>query len=113
MKKIGELIESLYHTGIGYVETNVELFRLKIINKSTEIVSTLGANIIIVFVFLIFLTIISIGLAIWLGELWGRMHYGFFAVGGFYGFIFLVLVVFRRRLLKQPISNSVVHHITK
>jgi hypothetical protein len=105
------LIESLIEKGEQYGKTTIELLKLKTLDKSADVVSTLISwTIVIVFAVLFFL-ILNIGIALWIGELLGKSYYGFFAVAGFYALLAIVFGIFRNQLVKRPVNNSIVTQV--
>jgi hypothetical protein len=105
------LIESLIEKGEQYGKTTIELLKLKTLDKSADVVSTLISwTIVIVFAVLFFL-ILNIGIALWIGELLGKSYYGFFTVAGFYAFLAIVFGIFRNQLVKRPVNNSIVTQV--
>src|ERR1700722_8513629 len=79
----GSLEELFQRTG-EYLETRVDLIRLKAIDKSSDAISSLAANIAVIVVVSMIVMMLSIGAALWLGDLLGKSFYGFFIVAGFY-----------------------------
>jgi len=53
--------------------------------------------------------ILNIGLSFWLGSLLGETWYGFFAVGGFYAVLAIVLIIFKKKWLKGPLNDVIVN----
>lgn len=105
------LIETLIEKGEQYGKTTIELLKLKTLDKSADVVSTLISwTIVIVFAVLFFL-IMNIGIALWLGEMLGKSYYGFFAVSGFYAILVIVFWIFRKQWVKDPINNSIVTQV--
>ena len=105
------LIESLIEKGEQYGKTTLELLKLKTLDKSADVVSTLVSwSIVIVFAVLFFL-ILNIGIALWIGELLGKSYYGFFVVAGFYALLAIVFGIFRKQLVKNPVNNSIVTQV--
>src|SRR6478736_37710 len=93
--------ESLFGRAGEYFETRVELMKLKSIDKSSDIISSAISRLAIIVTILI----LTIGLALLIGEQVGKSYYGFFIVGGFYIFIAFIGYLVRNRLLKTPIAN--------
>ena len=105
------LIESLLEKGEQYGKTTIELLKLKTLDKSADVVSSMISwTIVIVFIVLFFL-ILNIGIALWLGELMGKSYYGFFAIAGLYAFLALIFGVFRQQFIKRPVNNSIISQI--
>ena len=101
-------VESLIDRVKSYVETRIDLLRLKAIDKSSSFLSLLISMIVVILVSFISVIMISVGIALLLSELLGRSYYGFFIVGGFYLITGLVLFSLREKWLKKPIANSMI-----
>ena len=105
------LIESLIEKGEQYGKTTIELIKLKTLDKSADVASTLISwTVVIVFAVLFFL-ILNMGIALWLGEVLGKSYYGFFVVAGFYALLALIFAIFRERFVKIPVNNSIVTQV--
>ncbi|HEY0030149.1 MAG TPA: hypothetical protein VGC65_05280 [Bacteroidia bacterium] len=101
-------IEPLFERVEEYGKTSFELFKLKTIDKTADITSTFISRTAAILILSMFLLIATIGIAIWLGDLLGKMYYGFFCVAGFYGLLGLVIYFFLHKRIKMSISNSIV-----
>ncbi len=106
-------IATLFERAEDLTKTTIKLFKLTAVDKSAEIVSALFSVLIVVMAVVLSILILSVGLALWLGELLGDSYYGFFAVGTFYLFVAILFHVFRKQWLKYPISNSIIKKILK
>ncbi len=102
----------LDHVG-EYSSPSIELFKLHAIDKSADVVSTLVSNLAVFLMVALSLLIVNIGLALWIGKLLGESHYGFFIMGGFSGILSFLLLIFRHRWIKYPISNSIIKQMLK
>jgi hypothetical protein len=96
-----------------YGNTTLELTKLKALEKSAEFISSAIPQILGFAVFVIFLLMLSIGLALWLGNILGGSFVGFFAVAGLYGLIFLVLTFLLHKWIKMKIANYFVKMMLK
>jgi hypothetical protein len=106
-------IEMLFEKAEDYGKTSIELFKLNAIDKSADLVSSLVTKVAIAIVVAMFILILNIGLAFWVGELLGKVYYGFFAVAGFYALLSLLICVFQHSLVKIPISNRLIVKLLK
>jgi hypothetical protein len=111
MEKQQNHIESLFGTVEDYFETKAELFKLKAIDKSSDIVSSIAARLVIAFFIASFFLMLNIGLAILIGRSIGEVYYGFFIVAGFYLIAIAILFSLRDKWLKAPISNLIIKSI--
>lgn len=106
-------IESLFEKAEEYSKTSIELFKLNVVDKSAEVVSSLAVRLVIFIVVALFVLILNIGLALWIGELLGKTYYGFFVISGCYALIALVIHLFRHQWIKYPISNYIITQMLK
>ena len=90
-----------------FAKTSFELIKLKAIDKTTEVVSITITNGIIFLVLMMVLFLVTIGVSFWLGEVFGKLYYGFFCVACIYTFIFLVLFLFLRKPIKNKVSQAI------
>lgn len=104
-------ISSLFETAGDYIETRIDLFKLKAVDKSSDIVASVVAGLVVTLFIVFGFIIINIGLCIWLGSLLGQAWYGYFAVGGFYLLIAVLIVLFKNKWIKQPVSDIVIKKI--
>lgn len=105
------LIESLIEKGEQYGKTTLELLKLKTLDKSADVVSSLASWLIVIIFAVLFFLILNIGLALWLGELMGKSYYGFFVVSGFYALLALIFGIFRKQILKSPMNDSIIEQV--
>ena len=113
METKSSLIESLFEKAEVYVQTNVDLFKLKTIDKSADVVSTLVSKIALIFIFILTAFTLNIGLALWIGELIGKFYYGFFIIAAFYILVGIVLFFFNEKLIKKPVNDSIIIQLQK
>jgi len=111
MENPKELFESLIEKGENYGKTTLELIKLKTIDKSADLVSTLVAWLIVILFAVMFFTLINIALALWIGQLMSNVGYGFFIIAGFYLLLTLVCIIFRKQLIKKPVNETIVKQL--
>ena len=104
-------IKSLLEQSHEYLETRIDLVKLKTIDKSSDVLSSAAAAIAIAVGLLFFLLMASIGLALYFGYLLNNLYYGFFIVAGIYAVVVLILYVGRKQWIKMPVYNSIVKKI--
>jgi len=101
------LIENLFEKAETYAKTNIDLFKLKAIDKSADSASSIVAKLAVIIVVLLVIILSSIGLSIWIGELIGKIYYGFFIVAGFFVLVALILH-FKPGIIKSPVNDSII-----
>ncbi len=104
-------IEDLFSKATDYLETKVELLELKAAGKTSDIASSFVSGLVIGVVSALVVIFLNIGIAIWLGNIFGAVYLGFFAVGAFYLLVLLIVYLARTYLLKTPVKNSVIKYL--
>ncbi|MEP6616037.1 MAG: hypothetical protein ABJA57_05630 [Ginsengibacter sp.] len=99
-------IEYLLDSTRNYIETRIDLLKLKAIDKSSGILSSIASVFLIVLICLVFIVLLNIGLSLLLGELLGKVYYGFFIVAAFNAIIGIILFNSREKWIKTPIVNG-------
>jgi hypothetical protein len=113
MEENQNMIESLFERVKEYGKTSFELAKLKIIDKITDLVSSLIPNSVVFVLITIIVLFFDIGLAFWLGEIFGKIYYGFFIVAGFNGIMVVVVHFFMHKWLKKISGNYFVKQVLK
>ena len=106
-------IATLLERAEDYSKTTIELFKLHVIDKSADVVSALVTRLAVFMAIALFILIINIGIALWIGKLLGESYYGFFIIGGFYALIAILLRTFGHQWIKYPVSNSIIKQMLK
>ncbi len=107
--KVEEIADSLKE----YVEVRVEEVRLKVAEQSSGLIANLMARIIIFLAFAMTIIFASVSLAIALGNWWGSWGFGFLAVAGIYLLLAWLVWSLRESLIRIPMMNSILGHLTK
>ena len=106
-------IETLFANAGEYLENKTELWKLKIVDKTSEAVSSIAEKAVIIVIALMFFILLNIALALLIGYWLGESFYGFFIMAGLYGIVGLVLHLSRDRWIKTPISNMIIQKFLK
>ena len=112
MQAKASLIEPLLERVEEYGRSSVELIKLKSIDKTADISSTLASRLILMIVIVFCVIALNIAAALWLGELLGKNYYGFLVVGGFYAVVSVVLLCIHP-LIKTRVNNSIIAQMFK
>jgi len=106
-------IKTLIDQSKDYLETRIELTKLKTIDKSAEMISAgLVAAFMLIISFLLII-FVSTGVALLVGKMLGAYHYGFFIMGGFYAIVMLIIYAMKDKWIKTPITNGLIHKMLK
>lgn len=106
-------IESLLKNVAEYGTTSFELVKLKALDKTADAVSSFIPQSVFLALIGAFMLFLSLGIALWLGEILGKTYFGFFVVAAFYittGIIFYFLM---RKWIKKIVSNYVIKQMLK
>ena len=106
-------IKTLIDKSKDYLETKIELTKLKTIDKSADVLSTVVVMVSMIFFLSLFVLFVSIALALMIGKILGDIYYGFFIMGGFYAIILLMIYVKREKWIKTPIANGLINKMLK
>jgi len=113
MEDFAQLVESLLERITCYVKTNAELVKLKVLDKASDVVSSLIPHTVVFVLVLSSLFFLNVGLALWLGEILGNLCFGFFVVAAFYGLIGLCIRLFFHKRMKRFISDYIIKQALK
>ncbi len=108
METTADSIESLYERAEAYGKTTFELSKLKLLETSTVVATSLIARLSTMLMVAMFSFVLSIAVALWLGDILGKAYYGFLIVAGFYLIAGIVLHFFLHAWVKKPISELII-----
>jgi len=106
-------IATLFERAEDYSKTTIKLLKLNAVDKSAEIISALFSLLVVILTVVLSVIICSIGAALYIGKLMSDTFYGFIIIGGFYMLLAIIFHVFREKLLKYPVSNSIIKQMLK
>lgn len=106
-------IEMLFERAEDYTKTTIDLVKLTAVDKTADVLSSLISRLTVSIVFVMFAFLANIGLSLWVGELVGKIYYGFFIVSSIYLVLAIVLYIVKEKLLKMPISNFIITKMLK
>lgn len=106
-------LETLIERTENFSKTTVKLFKLKAIDKTSEIASDSAVWLIIIILATMFFMILNIGIALWIGELLGKSWYGFFILAGVYALLAIIVLIFSNRWIRKPLRNSIIDKLNK
>jgi hypothetical protein len=101
------LFERMKEFSIAYTE----LIKLKAINLASIIISAIIPDIVFSLLMFTVVLFLTIGMAIWLGGVIGKLYMGFILVGSFYLVIGLISHFILRGWFKRRIGNYFIKNI--
>lgn len=113
MEEKTKLFESLLEKAADYGKTTVELVKLKVLDISSDVISSFIPISIAIMLFASFLLFLSLAMSFWLGEIVGNIYYGFFIVAGFYCFLAIIFHLFMYRGIKRIVGDRIIKKVLK
>jgi hypothetical protein len=107
------LLDSLLESATDYGKVSFELVKLKAIDKTTDVVSTAIPLVVFILLILSFLLFLNLGIAFWLGEIFGKVFYGFLVVSAFYLVSGIIVHFFLNKWIKKLVGNYLVRQMLK
>lgn len=101
-------VKSLFADASDYVKNKKDLWKLKAIDKGSDVISSVIEKVALFFIAILFIILFNIALALWIGSLVGSNYGGFFIMAGLYALIGILLHTMRDKLIKAPISRSLI-----
>lgn len=108
-----EFIESIIERTTEYGKKSLDLVKLKVLYKTSDVVSTFLPHTVVIVFILIFMLFLDAGIALWLGEILGKIYFGFFIVAAFNGLAGIFIHLFLRKWLKNKVSNCLIKQVLK
>jgi fatty acid desaturase len=108
-----DLLETLLERASEYGKTSFELVRLKTLEKATDIVSSLVPQSIAIMLIVSFILFLNLGIALWLGDILGKLFWGFFVIAAFYILAGIVIHFFMHNWIKKLVSDYFIKRVTK
>lgn len=113
MEPTSDIIEPLIKAATDYSKTSIELLKLQAVKKASIIAPRIITTTIVIVLLSLFLLILNVGVAIWLGELLGKLYYGFFVVAGFYALLTLVFYYGINKGIRKSVGNWIISQLLK
>jgi len=108
METPASIIETLFEKAEAYTKTTYELSKLKSLETSTRVATSLISRLSVIIMLSLFALVLNIGIALLLGEMLGKSYYGFFIVAAFYLVAGIVLHFFLLKWIKKPLSDLMI-----
>lgn len=104
---IEEIVEELK----SYVNTSIELYKLKTTEKGAEIAAAAIINLVMGALICMILLFFSLALAFFLSEYFDKMYMGFLIVAGIYALSAIVIYVSKDKWLKGTLVDNIIKAI--
>jgi hypothetical protein len=113
MENNAKMLELLLEKAEDFGKTSVELVKLKVLDKTSEIVSSFIPYSVVFILAASFMIFLNLGLAFYIGDILGKTYFGFFVIAAFYVLTGLVFYVFFHKRIKKYICNSIINQMLK
>jgi hypothetical protein len=110
MENQSVFIEPLLESAGLYGKTSFDLLKLRSLDKTADIMSTLFSRLLLVIVLSLFALTLNIAGALWLGKLLGENYYGFLIIASFNGIIGIIVFSVHPKI-KLRINNSLIRQM--
>ena len=111
MEELKSKLNNLKDHGREYVQSYVDLAKVKATRTASVAVSSIVIGVIAFFFCFFFLFFVGFGLAWWVGTLLDNMAAGFFIIAGFFLLLTLVLFAIRKKVIVPMIRNLVIRKV--
>ena len=105
------VIDSILNRMKQLSKTSLELYKLKSIEKLTQLTTVVLVLVIFLFAVALVISVLSVGCAIGIGDCLGSAFYGFLAMGGILMLLSTLIYVFRKKLIIEPIERRILKAI--
>ena len=102
------LIESLFDQSKEYTSNRVELLKLKLVDKTSNVASLVISGVVLFVVFILFFMFFNIGIALLIGDLIGKSYLGFLILAVVYAIAGFVVFKGRDKFFKTPILQILI-----
>jgi len=106
-------VESLIERTQQLGKTNIELLKLKGVDKASEAISSIASIWAVVVPGVFSFILLSIGVSVWIGDTIGALYLGFLIMAAFYALVAVTILICRIRWIKRPIRNLLIRQLLK
>jgi heme/copper-type cytochrome/quinol oxidase subunit 4 len=104
-------VESLIAATEKYGKTSATLLRLQATRKVADVISSFVATTAVVVLLCMVFLFLHLAIALWLGEVTGKMYYGFLIVAGFYALVALLASLYFKNNHNNAIKNHIIDQL--
>ena len=105
------LVETMFEKVEAYAKTTIELTKLRAVETSAKVVTSFVSRVSVIVMFSLFALVLTVGVAFFLGDLLGKMYYGFFIVAAFYLLAGILLHFYMHKWIKKPLSEMIIKQV--
>ena len=109
MIAVKEESEKVIESAFNYAEIKMRLLALKTADKTSRLATGFLTIIILILIFIFSIVLLSVGVAILISHALQSAAAGFFIAGAFYIVAGVILVAMRKKIIFEPLLNSIVN----
>ena len=113
MEDNSNVLGSLLEKAEDYGRTSYELVKLKALDKAADTVSSFVPHSLVFVLVASFILFFNLGLALWLGDILGKLFYGFFLVAAFYVLSGITVHFLMHNWIKRVAGSFFIKHMLK
>lgn len=113
MNETFEKVDGLTQHVKDYINTKIEITKLRLAEKTSQVVGNVIAILIVAVLFLFVVVFGSLAGAWVLSDMIGKPYAGFLIVAGFYLLLGIIVWVARGRLIRFPVMNALIKMLHK
>ena len=113
MNETFEKVDGLTQHVKDYINTKIEITKLRLAEKTSQVVGNVIAILIVAVLFLFVVVFGSLAGAWALSDMIGKPYAGFLIVAGFYLLLGIIVWVARGRLIRFPVMNALIKMLHK
>lgn len=111
MEDRANLFEEIVENAVEYGKSSLELAKLRVLDKTMDVVSSFMANSVVVVIMFVFMLFLNLGFALWIGKILGEIYFGFFVVAGFYCVLAILVYFFLLKWIKKLVGNAIIKQV--
>jgi len=112
MENSANPFEPLIERSLKYGQSSMAIIKLKAVDKTADITSTVLSRLFLLTTVSLLALSLNIAVGFWLGDLLGKVYFGFLLVAGFYALLALVLAALHTRI-KSGLYNSLIRQMLR
>lgn len=111
MATLTDHVDTIIESATAYGKTSYELIKLQAVNEVSDHISSAIRRLVVFTALWGFVLFLSTGIALLLGDLLGKIYYGFLIVAGVYLIAVIALRTALKGWLEKIISNVVIREV--
>ncbi len=111
MEDNAKIIESLLDKATDFGKKSLDLAKLKVLDKTSDVVSSLLPHSLVIVILSAFVFFLSLGMALWIGEMLGKSYLGFFVVAVAYCITGIMINYLFFKRIKKYIRDRIIKKV--